>query len=177
MKISDYIPIIYENNIEMTSLINAEENELENNTKIKLADAFRDNFPIIATKNGIENYEKLLKIQREPNTDLEYRRAKIITVLTTTFPLTYRWLVNSLNYYLGEGNYEIVLDSAEYDLLIKCSNVFDNTITNLYNLYRPLIPANLDFRIALAEQSDGQLNIGGIIHQGDKIKVKREVDN
>ena len=178
MKVSDYVPFLYEKNVEMKALINSEENELENNVKIQLANAFKDNFPIIATRNGIENFEKLLKIQQDPNNNsLEYRRTKIITVLTTTFPLTYRWLVKSLNYYLGKDNYEIILDAANYDLLIKCSNIYDNTLTNLYNLYRPLIPANLTFRIAVAEQENGQLNISGIIHQGDKIKVEGEVEN
>lgn len=178
MKVSDYVPILYEKNTEMKALIDAEEYELENNIKVQLTNAFKDNFPILATRNGIENYEKLLGIQLDPNnTDLEYRRNKIITVLTTNFPLTYRWLINSLNYYLGEGNYEIKLDAANYDLLIKCSNVFDDTVTTLYYLYRPLIPANLTFRIAVAEQVDGQMTTGGIIHQGDKIKVEGEVDN
>ena len=178
MKVSNYVPLLYEKNLEMQALTNSEEYEIENNLKISLTDAFKDNFPIIATKNGIENFEKLLKIQLDPNNNsLEYRRTKIITVLTTNFPLTYRWLIDSLNYYLGVGNYEIKLDAANYDLLIKCSNIYDNTLTTLYHLYRPLIPANLTFRIAVAEQEDGQMTTAGIIHQGDKIKVQGEVDN
>jgi len=178
MKVSDYVPILYEDNIEMNALINAEEVELENKTKTLLTNAFNDNFPSKATKNGIEKFEKLLKIQRDANNDsLEYRRNKVITKLTTTFPLTLKWLKDSLNGYIGAGNYEIQLDSANYDLLIKCSNIFDDTLTTLYNYYRPLIPANLTFRIAVAEQERGQLYIGGIVHQGDKINIEGEVDN
>ena len=178
MKVSDYVPIIYEDNLEMTELIDAEENELENNTKVSLMNAFNDNFSKNATINGIEKFEKLLNIQRDSDNDsVAYRRLKVITKLTTRAPLTYTWLKESLNGYIGANNYEIVLNEAEHDLLIRCSNIFDDTVTVLYNYYRPLIPANMSLRIAVAEQHDGTLYIGGIIHEGDTIYIEGEVDN
>lgn len=178
MKVSDYVPNLYETNLEMNQLIDAEEQELENYAKVAVTNAFNDNFSKNATINGIAKFEKLLGIQRDSNNDsIEYRRTKVITKLTTTFPLTYKWLKDSLNGYIGANNYEIILDSANYDLLIRCSNVFDDTITVLYNYYRPLIPANLTFRIAVAEQHTGTSYVGGIIHEGDNIFIEGEGDN
>ena len=176
MKISDYMPELYINNIEMKNIINSEEIELEQKLKIFVDNVFKDNFIQTATLNGIQNYEKLLNIQLDENKDnLEYRRAIVKAKLATTVPLSYKWLENSLTSLVGTNNFEINLDNNTYTININIANLFENTAKNVYKLYRPLLPANLIIIVNLFEKETANLYFGGILHEGEKILVKSEV--
>ena len=43
MKVSDYVPQLYKNNIEMINIINSEEKEFENHIKLDIYNAYNDN--------------------------------------------------------------------------------------------------------------------------------------
>ena len=45
MKLKDYVPNMYDSNIEMTSLINAEQSEFEEKLKVNIDVSFRNVFP------------------------------------------------------------------------------------------------------------------------------------
>jgi len=175
MKISDYVPSLYDNNVEYLNIIYTEENELENKLKIGLENIFKDTFAKVATKNGIENWEKLLNIELDSNKDnLEYRRNKILTKMSTTVPLTYRWLEESLTKLIGKNNYTINLNNAEYILTINVANIFNDTAESIYDLYRPLIPANLIIVVNLFEEEETELYFGMIMHEGEQIILESE---
>ena len=89
MKLSDLMPDLYNNNLEMSNIIYTEENELENNIKTDIDNAFIDNFANKATENGISNFEKMLNIK--PNLDvedLEFRRQRVLSRLISSIPYT-----------------------------------------------------------------------------------------
>ena len=175
MKASDYIPKLYTNNIEMQALIGSDEKEFEQRLKVYIDNAFKDNFAKVATKNGIENFEELLSISLDENSeDLEYRRAKILTILTTTIPLTIRWLKQSLSELLGADSFIIKLDPTTYNLTINVSNIYNNTASVVYTLYRPIVPANMELIVNLFEVESANLVFGTVIHQGEKILIKSE---
>lgn len=175
MKVSDYLPKLYNNNIEMQNIILSDEKEFEKKLKIYIDNAFKDNFAKVATENGIENFEKLLSISVDENSDnLEYRRAKILTILTTTIPLTQRWLQNSLTELLGKDNFTLNVNSETYTIIINVSNIYKNTTTIVYNFYRPLVPANMVFNVNTFEIETAQLHFGTIMHEGEKILIKVE---
>ena len=60
MKVSNYVPDLYKNNLEMNNIIGSEEVELEINLKPNIDNAFKDTFAIEATEKGIENFGILL---------------------------------------------------------------------------------------------------------------------
>lgn len=168
MKVSDYVPKLYENCIEMNSIISSEEIEFENKLKPNLQKVFADNFAKIATETGIAKFEKLLNIQLDSNSDnLEYRRARVLAKLSATAPLTYRWLEDNLRNLVGENNYYIDLHPDEYSISISVSNVYLDVAELLYDVYRPLIPANLTLKIGIFETELTNLYIGAIIHEGE----------
>lgn len=173
MKVSDYVPKLYKNNVEFTNIISSEEDDLENILKPYIEQAYNDNFAITASKNGLENYEKLLKIDLDENRDnLEYRRAKVIAVLTTQVPLSYRWLENNLISLVGKDNYRLRVDYNNYTINIDIGNVYKNTAETLKQVYRPLIPANMIIIVNLFQEENANVYVAGILQEGEKVLYK-----
>ena len=78
MKVSDLIPNLYNNNLEMNNIIYSEEDELEN-LKQNIKNRFIDTFASKATEKGIQNYENIFDIKANPYTeDLNFRRERIM---------------------------------------------------------------------------------------------------
>ena len=176
MKVSDYIPNLYNKNLEMHNIIYSEEEELENKLKIALENVFKDTFAKIATKTGIENWESLLNIELDSNRDnLEYRRNKVLTKLSTTVPLTYRWLEENLTNMVGANNFYIELHNNQYKIYINIANLFNDTAETIYDLYRPLLPANLEIIVNLFEEETANLYFGVVIQEGEFISLGNEV--
>ncbi len=97
MKLTDYVPKLYENNIEMKNLTQSEEDEFEIYLKFDIDEAFLNQFIKSADKNGIKQYEEILDLKPDANFDnLDYRRARVVTKLITRAPLSVRWLEQSL---------------------------------------------------------------------------------
>lgn len=174
MKIRDYVPKLYKNNVEIINIINSEEEEFENGIKYDIDSIFNNTFAIKATEQGIRRYEELLEIPLDENKDnLEYRRARVLAKLSTSGVLTYRWLENNLISLVGDKNYQIILDNSKYILTINIADVFLNTANTLYSIYRPLIPSNLELFINLFETiKNTQIYMSSIIHEGDMIIIK-----
>ena len=176
MKVSNYLPNLYNKNLEMLNIIYSEEDELENRLKLYVDNAFKDNFPKVATESGIEKYEKLLNINLDENKDnLEYRRSRVLAKLTTTVPLTYRWLENNLINLVGKDNFYLEIDYNNYIITMSISNVYINTALTLYEVYRPLIPANMKIVINLFDETPGELYFGAISQTGEITYYESEV--
>lgn len=176
MKISDYLPKLYKNNLDMINIINSEEEEFENGIKLDIENSFKNTFALIATEAGIRRYEQLLEIPLDENKDdIEYRRARVLAKLGTSGVLTYKWLENNLLALVGKDNYQIDLNNLDYILTINIADIFLNTANTLYNIYRPLIPSNLELFINLFQEvSDSTIYISSIIQEGDIILIKGE---
>ena len=174
MKVSNYLPKFYKNNVEMYNIISSEETELENNLKQDIKNAFDNTFAKISNLDGIKRYEDLLDIQ-STSTDIEYRRANILSKLGTSGNLTYKWLDNNLKNLVGEGNYQIVLENNIYKISTNVSSVFEDTASKLYNIYRPIIPANMQLVVNLFDNVNTTMYISNIWHEGDTILIKGEV--
>lgn len=148
MKLKDYVPMLYEDNVEMQQIYTTEQTDLENKLKTDIRNSFRDIFPKVATERGLEMYEKILGIQLDENrNNLEYRRARVIGKLTTTVPLTQRWLENNLYSMVGEDNYSVEVDYDNYSLTINIADEYLNTALTLYSVYRPLVPSNMTITV------------------------------
>lgn len=173
MRVSDYAPKMYDNNIEMQAILNAEEDELELGLKFNIDNSFKDEFAETATITGIEKYEKLLNIPLDANRDnLDYRRAMIINKLSTSAPLSYRWLEENLINLVGKDNFKIDLDAENYRIKINIADVYINIAKTLYNIYRKLFPANLVIEINVFEEYFTNLYVSGVTLIGEKILIK-----
>ena len=60
MKLSNYVPKLYKDNVEMYNIIDSEEKEFKNNLKTDIDNTFKNTFVKIANIDGIKRYEQLL---------------------------------------------------------------------------------------------------------------------
>ena len=119
MKISDYMPHIYDNNKEMNNIINSEEEELENGLKLGIENSFKDTFAKIATENGLAKFETILGIKVDKETEtIDFRRKRILNRLVSQAPFTETYFINKMNEMLGKGNWDYTLNYNTYTLTI-----------------------------------------------------------
>lgn len=173
MKISDYVPKLYKNNTEMINIIDSEEEEFEEGIKQDIDNTFNNTFALKANEEGLRRYEALLGITLDENKDnLEYRRARILSKLGTSGVLTRKWLEENLTSLVGKNNYQIDLDTMNYLLNINISDVYSNTASTLFNIYRPLIPSNLELFVNLFDNINNNLYISNVLHEGEILLIK-----
>ena len=150
MKVSDYMPKLYDNNLEMLNIINSEEYELENNLKKDIDNSFADTFAIKATEKGISNFEEIFNIKPNLYTeDLEFRRERIINRLVSKIPFTERYLISRLNVILGEGNWTYEIDYNNYTLVINSIIPGRSWYNELQDFLRTIIPVNIDWTVII----------------------------
>lgn len=154
MKVSDYVPDLYKNNIEMTNIINSKEQEFENYIKLDIDNGFDDNFIKTATEKGIERYENMLDIPVNKNLDTEDRRNQVIIELLATPPYTYNRLLEILDMYCGQNNYEIYQNINKYTMKIITHFSNNKSATSLFKTLKKIFPANIDLGLTNTNNVD-----------------------
>ena len=150
MKVSDYVPKLYNNNVEMNNIISTEEVEFENSLKISVDNSFKDTFACNATEKGISQYEKLLNIISDTNNEsLEFRRQRIINRLVSKIPFTERYLIDYLNNLLGENNWDYEIDYNNYTLVVSSLIPGRLWYNELVLFLTNIVPVNIDWSIEL----------------------------
>lgn len=159
MKVSDYVPRLYENNIEMTNIISTEEVEFENNLKPFVDNCFNDTIPIKATEKGISQYEKILNIIANPTDEsLEFRRERIINRLISRIPFTEKYLIDYLDNLLGKDNWSYTINYSTYTLIIRSLIPGRLWYNELVLFLNNIVPVNIDWTIQLFTASWDAVN-------------------
>lgn len=144
MKISDYIPNLYNNNKEMHNIIYSEEQELENRLKPGIENSFKDTFANVATEKGLEKFENILGIKVDKNEDtITFRRERVISRLVSSIPFTEKYLQNQLNIFLGEGNWNYTIDYNNYSIVINSLIPGNAWYKELLDFLDRTIPCNM----------------------------------
>ena len=147
MKVSDLIPNLYNNNLEMNNIIYSEEDELEN-LKQNIENRFIDTFASKATEKGIQNYENIFDIKANPYTeDLNFRRERIMNRLVSSIPYSIDYLIRRLNVILGEGKWEYIMDYANYTLTISALTPGKNWYNEAIEFINKIIPVNIKWSV------------------------------
>ena len=154
MKVSDYVPKLYKNNLEMYNIINVEEIELESNLKPNIENRFKDSFATKATEAGISKFEAIFDIKYNPATeDLKFRRDRIMNRLISSIPYSERFLVNRLNELLGQGNWDYEIDYNNYTLTINSLIPGKNWYLEIIDFLNGIMPCNIDWKINIYSAS------------------------
>lgn len=150
MKVSDYLPNLYNKNVEMNNIIYSEEDELENKLKPYVDSVFKNTFSILADENGISMFEDMLGIPSDPiDEDLDFRRARVISRLRSSIPFTEKFLQESLDNYLGENNWTYTLNYNNYTLVINSLKPGNAWYRELLTFLDSIIPCNIDWSVIL----------------------------
>lgn len=167
MKVSDYMPNLYKNNIEMLNIINSEETEFETHIKFDIDNGFANNFIKTADIEGIRQYEILLDIPENNTLTVEERRQNVIMKLLASIPYTYRKLCEILDSMYGKNSYLINQDINNYTMLITTDKKNEYISTFVYELLKKIIPANIEWEINLFQTIESHTFLGAVIHTGE----------
>lgn len=150
MQISDYMPNLYKNNIDMTNIIYSEQEELENHLKADIENSFHNTFIKLANEKGIKQYEDIFGIKADPLTEsLEFRRQRVLTRLISNIPFTETYMINSINEILGVGSWEYELDYNNYNLTIQSTIPGRGWLNELYEFLKRTIPCNIIYEVII----------------------------
>ena len=148
MKLKDYVPHIYKYNLEMNTLIEVEENEIEN-VKSSIRISFLNTFANTANEEGIQQFEKLLGILSSTGDKLQFRKERVLNRLSSKPPFTEKYLQNLMNTIIGEGNWEYNINYNNYSLVIRSLKPGDKWLYELTKTLESIIPVNIDWTIEM----------------------------
>lgn len=142
--IKPYFPLLYENILEIDTLVEAENSILDElNAEINRV---KDNeYIITADKETIKRYEILLRITDGDDKDLEFRRQRVLNRLAMNMPFTLRALKQKLNDLIGKGNYVVSVDNENYTLIVESKILNQVWFNETYITINKMKPANIVF--------------------------------
>ena len=150
MKVSDYVPNLYKNNLEMYNIIDSEEKEFENNLKKDIDNSFKNTNITQANLKGIAQYEKLFNIQPDIyNETEEFRRQRVINRLLNQIPYTENYLKAKLNEILGEGTWTYTINYNNYTLVINSIIPGRAWLRELNDFLKRIIPCNINYSVVI----------------------------
>lgn len=148
MKVNKLLPNLYNNNIEMKAIVNAENIEFEEVFEAQIQNNFKNTFIATANLDGIERFEKLLNIDANPETeDIEFRRQRLFNRLNTNPLFTERYLQEKLNEIIGENIWYYEIEYNDYTLDIYITRPGKAWLEELTKLLEKIMPCNIEWTI------------------------------
>lgn len=115
-------------------------------------------------------WERILGIVADPAVEtLEFRRARLISRLSTKPPFTIRFLHNQLNGLVGPGNWEVSIDYPNYHIYIEIQVEGKSYLGEVAYLVNKIKPAHMTLKIMEREYTATPIYMGTLPRQGDKI--------
>lgn len=138
-EIQENMPTIYNNILEFQTFGKIEEDQFAV-AKEKGENFVKNNYILTMLDPGLDRIEKFLELSSTDDMSLEERRTQLYTTWNTFLPLTYRYLINSLNLIFGEDNYTINTDFNNYAITIEMTTPH---IDSVVRLCQSCIPMNI----------------------------------
>lgn len=160
--LKQHLPSLYNNILEANVLVDTE-NSLFSELEAEIKKVKDDQYVVTATLEGIEAYEKMLKIVPNPLTQsIEFRRTRIINRLSMIPPFSFKFLCQRLDEIIGVNKWEASVDYSNYTLYIESSAADQLWFHEIFVTVSKLKPANIVFinkpksvhNIAAGEQID-----------------------
>lgn len=115
--LTEYLPEWYRPVLDYQAILAAEETEFTGLEAEVLA-VYGNMFFRTADAGTISMWEAVFKITPDPSDSLEFRRERILNRISMKPPFTIRFLENQLDRLIGEGEYTITVDPANYTLIV-----------------------------------------------------------
>ncbi|ENZ9552207.1 DUF2313 domain-containing protein [Clostridioides difficile] len=166
-----YLPQILQDKEEYIKAFNADNKEI----KIlhdKLDDVLNDQFLEDLTISGIKRWEKIMSIVPKSNESLEDRRFRIFSKYISKLPYSEKFLRNWLNSIVGEGNYELTINNATYNIHLESDARNQEWFEEVHSFVSSIKPCNMSFdytRILISK--DNYMNFGITTLMGQEITI------
>ncbi|EQF26314.1 hypothetical protein QEW_1355 [Clostridioides difficile CD160] len=166
-----YLPQILQDKEEYIKAFNADNKEI----KIlhdKLDDVLNDQFLEDLTITGIKRWEKIMSIVPKSNESLEDRRFRIFSKYISKLPYSEKFLRNWLNSIVGEGNYELTINNATYNIHLESDARNQDWFNEVHSFVSSIKPCNMSFdytRILISK--DNYMNFGITTLMGQEITI------
>lgn len=145
-RLLEYLPDYYVDSKQMTSLLMAQEIELDNIAAGILRQR-DDMFIMTASAQTLRRRERMLRIQADPAKEsLDFRRRRIINRQSTKPPFTQRWLQNQLDRLIGPGMAVVTVKPAEFLLMVTTNIENANLFKEVQHTIQTVKPANMVYR-------------------------------
>ncbi|WP_236873786.1 baseplate J/gp47 family protein, partial [Clostridioides difficile] len=127
----------------------------------KLNDLSSDQFLEDLTPSGIKRWEKIMSINPKSNETLEDRRFRIFSKYISKLPYSERFLRNWLDNVVGEGNYELTINNATYNIHLESDARNQDWFEEVHSFVSNIKPCNmtLDYTRVLISK-DNYMNFG-----------------
>ncbi len=146
-----HLPDTLEDYLEFKLIANAENLEF-NFVWDKMIEIFKNSFILEADENGIERFEKIVKIPQRGN--LENRRNMVLFQWNKINIHSMPALINFLDLTVGKGNYKVTLKGDEYFILFQIyPNKSAYTEMEIKKMLREILPANLVVEVRIIVHS------------------------
>lgn len=140
-----FVPAVYDNVIEMEEIFRTEDRAMFL-TRTEMASAFANTFVLTSNETGVIMFETMLGITANPATeDLEFRRQRVLTRISTTPPFTFQYLKNKLNEIIGVDAWKAYIDYANYTLYVESSSENQNWFSEVIFTINRVKPCNMVF--------------------------------
>lgn len=152
-----YLPPLYNDVLEMTSLLTAE-GVVMGTASTEAENTLKDQFIQTATNYGITLFEDVLGIVPNPSTESwEYRRLRLLSRMSTNPPFTEEFLDQHLEQIIGAGNYTIAVYPATYTVSVRILIPARTFFAEAQLLMLDVVPANMIMDISIQYNSYADL--------------------
>lgn len=154
-----YYPSVVANAKEFEAIAATENPELCALWK-ELWQIFSNSFVMSTDINGIKRWEDMLGVTSKPDSTLLDRQRKILAIINASVPYTERKLISILDALIGEGAWEMDLNTVAETLGITVNLGKSNAVIGVLSFLRPIIPANIGMSMTAKLEHDMNLYYG-----------------
>lgn len=154
-----YYPSVVANAKEFEALAAIENPELCALWK-ELWQTFSNSFVMSTDINGIKRWEDMLGVTPKPDSTLLDRQRKILAIINASVPYTERKLISILDALIGEGAWEMDLNTVAETLGITVNLGKSNAVIGVLSFLRPIIPANIGMSMTAKLEHDMRMYYG-----------------
>lgn len=135
--------------------------------------AVRDNaFFQTMDAGACADWEAIFSIIADPTTEtLEFRRARLISRISTRPPFTQRFLERKLDELIGAGKWTVLVDYPNYALYIELVADEQSYINEATYLVCRIKPAHIGLTVARRLESTGKLTYGAVTESAATMDV------
>jgi hypothetical protein len=116
-----------------------------------------DFFIMTSGAAALARYERICGVVATPDETEEFRRKRLLMRLSVQLPFTYRWLLERLDEYYGQENFEVALDTDAYSLDVRIKLGAKDLFSVVKDMLTQVVPANVALSVELIYNTWGKL--------------------